>query len=50
MPEVRVIGVPGLPDIVPGADLVSLIHAAVTAAGIKVEADDVFVIGHKIVS
>ncbi len=48
--EVRVLGIRGLPDVVPGDDLASLIARALAEARIAAEAGDVFVIGHKIVS
>ena len=50
MADVRVVAVPGLGEITPGADLVALTAAAVIAAGIAVEAGDVVVVTHKIVS
>lgn len=48
--EVRVLGVPGLPEIAPGDDLPQTIIAAVTRAAIPVAAGDVFVVTQKIVS
>ncbi len=48
--EVRFIAVPGLPEIEPGADLASLIAAALDAAGLALRARDVLVVAQKIVS
>lgn len=48
--RVIVIGVPGIPEVAPGDDLVALIAAAVARAAIAVTAGDVFVVAHKIVS
>jgi coenzyme F420-0:L-glutamate ligase/coenzyme F420-1:gamma-L-glutamate ligase len=48
--EIRVIGLPGLPIITPGADLVGLIHAAAVTAEIPLHEGDVLVITQKIVS
>jgi coenzyme F420-0:L-glutamate ligase/coenzyme F420-1:gamma-L-glutamate ligase len=50
LPEVRVFGLPGLPEIASGDDLVELIVAAVRRAGLTIQAGDVFVVTHKIVS
>ena len=50
MGDVRVVAVPGLGEITPGADLVALTAAAVTAARIAVEAGDIVVVTQKIVS
>lgn len=49
-PELRVIGIPGLPEAGPGDDLVALIAGAMSRAAIPVAAGDVFVVAHKIVS
>lgn len=49
-PELRVIGVPGLPEIAAGDDLAALIASAITSAGLSVAAGDVLVVTHKIVS
>lgn len=50
LPELRVLGVPGLPEVAPGDDLAQLIVAAVRRMGLAIEAGDVFVVTHKIVS
>jgi coenzyme F420-0:L-glutamate ligase/coenzyme F420-1:gamma-L-glutamate ligase len=49
-PEVLVIGVPGVPEIQPGADLGTLIASAVRNAGLSLAAGDVLAVTHKIVS
>jgi coenzyme F420-0:L-glutamate ligase / coenzyme F420-1:gamma-L-glutamate ligase len=48
--EVRVIGVDGIPEVRPGADVASLIADAIAASGAGLEAGDVVVVTHKIVS
>ena len=48
--ELRVIGLPGLPIVTPGADLVALIHQATVAAPLPLQAGDILVITQKIVS
>jgi coenzyme F420-0:L-glutamate ligase/coenzyme F420-1:gamma-L-glutamate ligase len=48
--EVRIIGLPGLPVIVPGADLAALICDAAEKAGMTFEPGDVLVVTQKIVS
>jgi coenzyme F420-0:L-glutamate ligase / coenzyme F420-1:gamma-L-glutamate ligase len=48
--EVRIIGLPGLPIIVPGTDLAALICDAAGKAGIAFQHDDVLVVTQKIVS
>jgi coenzyme F420-0:L-glutamate ligase/coenzyme F420-1:gamma-L-glutamate ligase len=48
--QVRIIGVPGLPIIVPGADLAALICDAAGKAGMTFEPGDVLVVTQKIVS
>src|SRR5919199_4428011 len=50
LPELRVIGLPGIPIVTPGADLVALIHQAAVAAQLPLQAGDVIVITQKIVS
>jgi coenzyme F420-0:L-glutamate ligase/coenzyme F420-1:gamma-L-glutamate ligase len=47
---ISLIGLDGIPEVVPGADLAALIAAALAAAGIGLEADDVLVITQKVVS
>lgn len=49
-PELRVFGLPGLPEVAPGDDLAQLIVAAVRRADLTIQAGDVFVVTHKIVS
>jgi coenzyme F420-0:L-glutamate ligase/coenzyme F420-1:gamma-L-glutamate ligase len=48
--ELRVIGVPGLPEIEPGADLAQLITSAIQDASLSLAAGDVLAVTHKIVS
>lgn len=48
--EVRVVALGGLPEIVPGDNLTSLIVQAVEQAALTVDPSDVFVVAHKIVS
>jgi coenzyme F420-0:L-glutamate ligase/coenzyme F420-1:gamma-L-glutamate ligase len=48
--DIRVIGLPGLPIITPGADLVGLIHEAARTAEIPLHEGDILVITQKIVS
>ena len=48
--QVRIIGLPGLPVIVPGTDLAALICEAAGHAGLRFEPDDVLVVTQKIVS
>jgi coenzyme F420-0:L-glutamate ligase/coenzyme F420-1:gamma-L-glutamate ligase len=50
LPELRVIGLPGIPIVTPGADLVALIHQAAVAAPLSLQAGDIVVITQKIVS
>ena len=50
LPELRVIGLPGIPIVTPGADLVALIHQAAVAAPFSLQAGDIVVITQKIVS
>jgi len=50
LPEIHVVGVPGLPEIARGADLGTVIANAVTKATRTVEIGDVFVVAQKIVS
>jgi len=47
---IQLFGVPGLPEIEPGADLAPMILEAATAAGTPIESGDVVVITSKIVS
>ena len=48
--ELRIIGLPGIPEVVPGDDLVSLIAAGLDRAGLAIEPGDILVVTHKIVS
>lgn len=48
--ELQVFGIGGLPEVQPGDDVAALIAEAIVAAGRTVEADDVVVVTHKIVS
>ena len=48
--EFRVIGISGIPEAVPGMDLVAVILEAAQAQGISVEGEDILVITQKIVS
>ena len=48
--EVRVIGIGGMPEVAPGADLASLIGDGIEAAGERLEPGDIVVVTHKIVS
>ena len=50
LPELRVIGLPGIPIVTPGADLVALIHQATVSAPLPLQAGDILVITQKIVS
>ena len=50
LPELRVIGLPGIPIITPGANLPALIHQAATAAPLPLQAGDIFVVTQKVVS
>ena len=49
-PELRIIGVPGLPEIKAGDDLAALIAVAVRKTGLELCAGDVVVIAQKIIS
>jgi coenzyme F420-0:L-glutamate ligase/coenzyme F420-1:gamma-L-glutamate ligase len=48
--ELRVIGLPGLPEVKPGDDLPSLIAAAIETSGAGLEQGDVLVVTQKVVS
>jgi len=50
LPELRVLGVPEIPEVASGDDLAQLIVAAVRRIGLAIEEGDVFVVTHKIVS
>ncbi len=48
--ELRIIGLPGIPEVVPGDDLAELISASIERAGVTIEPGDILVVTHKIVS
>jgi len=48
--ELRVIGLPGIPIVAPGADLAALIQQAAAAAPLSLQAGDIVVVTQKIVS
>ncbi len=48
--ELRVIGLPALPEIQAGDDLPGLIADSIAASGLGLQADDVLVVTHKVVS
>src|SRR4051794_9257507 len=48
--EIRMIGLPGIPEVLPGDDLTELIAAALGRAGLAIEPGDILVVTHKIVS
>ncbi|HEV8253659.1 MAG TPA: coenzyme F420-0:L-glutamate ligase [Vicinamibacteria bacterium] len=48
--ELRIVGVPGVPEVVPGDDLAALLVYAIRRADIPVEAGDVVVVTQKVVS
>ena len=48
--EVRVIGLDGIPEVVPGDDLVAMIAESLDRGGLAIEDGDVLVITQKIVS
>ena len=50
VPEYRVIGIPGLPEIRPGSGLGELVYQAVRAASLEVLDRDIFVVTQKVVS
>ncbi len=50
VPEYRVVGIPGLPEIQPGSGLGKLICRAVRTASLEVRDGDIFVVTHKVVS
>jgi coenzyme F420-0:L-glutamate ligase/coenzyme F420-1:gamma-L-glutamate ligase len=50
VPELRVFGLNGIPEIQPGDDLVEIISAALDASDLKLEDGDVLVVTQKIVS
>lgn len=50
LPEIRILGLPGLPEIAAGDDLGGLIADAVGRAQLKIGAGDIFVVTQKVVS
>jgi coenzyme F420-0:L-glutamate ligase/coenzyme F420-1:gamma-L-glutamate ligase len=50
IPELRVLGIPGIPIVTAGVDLAACIHQAATTAGLVFEAGDILVVTQKIVS
>jgi coenzyme F420-0:L-glutamate ligase / coenzyme F420-1:gamma-L-glutamate ligase len=48
--ELRLIALPGIPEVQPGADLAGILLRAVAQAGCAIEPDDVVVVAQKIVS
>ena len=50
LPELRIIGLPGIPIVTPGMDLAALIQQAATAASLPLQAGDILVVTQKVVS
>lgn len=50
LPEIELIGVPGLPEVTPGDDLAALVTRALQASGLRPRAGDVLVVTQKVVS
>jgi coenzyme F420-0:L-glutamate ligase/coenzyme F420-1:gamma-L-glutamate ligase len=50
LPELRIIGLPGIPIVTPGMDLAALIQQAATAAPLLLQAGDILVVTQKVVS
>jgi coenzyme F420-0:L-glutamate ligase/coenzyme F420-1:gamma-L-glutamate ligase len=50
LPELRIIGLPGIPIVTPGMDLAALIQQASTAASLPLQAGDILVVTQKVVS
>jgi coenzyme F420-0:L-glutamate ligase/coenzyme F420-1:gamma-L-glutamate ligase len=50
LPELRIIGLPGIPIVTPGMDVASLIHQAATAASFALQGGDILVVTQKVVS
>jgi coenzyme F420-0:L-glutamate ligase/coenzyme F420-1:gamma-L-glutamate ligase len=50
LPELRIIGLPGIPIVTPGMDLAALIQQASTAAPLPLQAGDILVVTQKVVS
>jgi coenzyme F420-0:L-glutamate ligase / coenzyme F420-1:gamma-L-glutamate ligase len=50
LPELRIVGLPGIPIVTPGMDLAALIQQAATAALLPLQAGDILVVTQKVVS
>ena len=50
LPELRVIGLPGIPIVTPGMDVAALIQQACAAAPLPLQAGDIVVVTQKVVS
>lgn len=50
LPEVRVLGLPGIPIVTPGMQMAALIHQAARHAALTFEAGDIVVVTQKVVS
>ena len=50
LPELRILGLPGIPIVTPGMDLAALIQQAATAASLPLQAGDILVVTQKVVS
>ena len=50
MRELRLVALPGIPEVTPGASLVNLLLAALTSANQTLQAGDILVLAQKIVS
>jgi coenzyme F420-0:L-glutamate ligase / coenzyme F420-1:gamma-L-glutamate ligase len=50
LPELRIIGLPGIPIVTPGMDLAALIQQAATAASWPLQTGDILVVTQKVVS
>jgi coenzyme F420-0:L-glutamate ligase/coenzyme F420-1:gamma-L-glutamate ligase len=50
LPELRIMGLPGIPIVTPGMDLAALIQQAATAAPLPLQAGDILVVTQKVVS
>jgi coenzyme F420-0:L-glutamate ligase/coenzyme F420-1:gamma-L-glutamate ligase len=50
LPELRILGLPGIPIVTPGMDLAALIQQAATTASLPLQAGDILVVTQKVVS
>src|SRR5918911_4764975 len=50
LPELRIIGLPGIPIVTPGMDVADLIHRAAVAAPLPLQAGDIVAVTQKVVS